>query len=177
MLPILLVVLSMPPADAGWSRSTADPRTVTGIVQVKLEPGEVWRAVSVLENWPRLFTDVRRLKVKGRRGDVIAAEIDTRIFDCGPHEYRVRIDDAARSMTMDIAALGLSASGSFVIEPGGGGTSTVRYSLTVEVKAPASWFASEADVRKKQERMVAAYLADIASWSATEPLKQGLRSR
>ena len=149
-------------AAPSWSRDAKDPRWVQGQVVATSGADDVWSKLRNVSEWPHMFTDIKTMKILERSPDHWRLEMQTRTFDCGPHQYHVRFDEG-RSGRMWIDAPGVSAIAYVRILPVVDRPEISRavYSLFIDVRAPASWFISEADVRKKQEQMVTRYLADL----------------
>lgn len=160
-LAALLSAGPYPAAAATVSLTTdpANPEIVVGRVRLGAPPAVVWNRLRRVDEWPRLFTDVRKLEVRRHQGDHWVVRLDSAVFKCGPHDYEVHFkSDQAAELRID--APGIDASGTLSIVPAPGG-SIFEHRLRVHVGRVVGWFVSERDVRDRQWRLVRAYLIDL----------------
>lgn len=164
-----MVVLAEPPtpvlpASAIWTRSPADARWVLGKVEVAASPEIVWARIEHVQRWPELFSDIRGMTVLRHDGVRWRLKLDTvGMKSCGPHEYDVRIDPAARKAFVDIDASGADARAIIAIQAAAApGRAVVTYQLFVDTKGVMGWFIPQKRLRRAQEEMVIRYLADFA---------------
>lgn len=147
-----------------WRRDRRNPHMVRGQVVVPRAPADVWSRLRDVERWPRIFSDIRALRVVRRGGARWVVNLDTRAMeDCGPHDYRIRFDSARQLVDLEIDATGAEVVGRITVSPTrGGAASTVTYSLYVRATGIVGWFVSTDDLRRIQEQMVVRYLRDLA---------------
>lgn len=100
------------PADAGvavpWMRDRTDPRWVYGMVVVPVTAATVQTRLRNVDSWPRLFSDIRSLRVVRRGGDEWTVRLQTAVFECGPHDYHVRFTPGG-TVNLQIDAPGVDA--------------------------------------------------------------------
>ena len=152
------------PPTAVWTRSPADARWVLGKVEVATSPEVAWARIARVEQWQGLLSDVRGLTVLRHEGAAWRLRLDTwSMKSCGPHEYAVWIDAAARRAYVDIDASGADAKARIAVMAGSApGRAVVTYQLFVDTKGVMGWFIPEKRLRKTQEEMVVRYLGDFA---------------
>ena len=144
-----------------WSRDTKDPRWVQGQVIATATADAIWAKLQRVPDWPRMFTDIKTMKIVERGTDHWRVKLETRTFDCGAHEYHVRFE-SPRTARLWIDAPGVTALAYMrVFEGATTDASRVVYSLFLEARGIAAWFHSKEDLRGKQEHMVVQYLADL----------------
>jgi uncharacterized membrane protein len=150
------------------ARDRDDAAWVRGHVLVSAPADAVWARIADVRRWRTVFSDVRRLRVISQRDTRWRLEMETRAFDCGAHEYDVRLEPQARVAHIVIDAPGVEAHGELRVRPGrAAGTADVTYRLRVEATGIVSWFVSEDTLRAKQEDMVRSYLRDLRDAFAT----------
>lgn len=147
-----------------WTRDATDPRWVQGQVVAAATPDAVWNRLRRVPEWPRMFTDIKALRVIERVDDAHwRLKLETRTFDCGAHEYHVVFDDRAKTGRLWIDAPGVMAVAYMRVLDGATAESArVVYSLFVDARGFAGWFITKDELRRKQELMVVRYLADLA---------------
>lgn len=144
-----------------WKRDDADPRWVQGQVLAQAAPDAVFARLRRVPEWPRMFTDIKSMKIVERGTDHWRVELETQTFDCGAHEYHVRFE-SPRTAKLWISAPGVTALAYMrVLDGATKETSRIVYSLFIDARGVAGWFISKDDLRRKQERMVVRYLADL----------------
>lgn len=144
-----------------WTRDASNPTRVSGRVELEAATDAVWTRMRDVESWPRLFSDIRALKVKSHEGNRWVLRLDTVAMDCGPHDYIVQVHEN-RTISIDIDAPGLGANAVLGVRAGVGDGSVGTYEITVRIARILSWFVSEKELRTKQERMLLSYLEDFA---------------
>ena len=50
----------------------------------------VWAKLQEVPDWPRMFTDIKTMTIVERGTAHYCIKLETRTFDCGPHEYHGR---------------------------------------------------------------------------------------
>lgn len=162
------------PAQANqptWKRDEKDPRWVQGQVTAAATPDAVFARLQRVPEWPRIFTDIKSMKVIERGTDHWRVKLETWTFDCGAHEYHVRFD-ASRTARLWIDAPGVTAVAYMRVLPNATtDTSRVVYSLFVDARGVMGWFISNEELRRKQEQMVARYLADLERTFRAQPVR------
>lgn len=149
------------PSPSTWKRDEKDPRWVQGQVVAAATPEAVFARLQRVPEWPRMFTDIKSMKIIERGTDHWRVKLETWTFDCGAHEYHVRFD-SSRTARLWIDAPGVTAVAYMrVLEGTTANTSRVVYSLFVEARGVMGWFVSKEELRRKQEQMVVRYLADL----------------
>lgn len=144
-----------------YERSKQDPRWVVGQVNVTVAPDAVWRRLQQIEGWPRMFSDIKWLKVIKHDGPEWKVRLDTVTFDCGPHDYDVSFQ-ANRTAKLSIDAPSVSAFAFMTVRDlGTPDQANVVYGLFLEARGMAKWFMTEKKLREKQEAMVSRYLSDL----------------
>lgn len=144
--------------------SRRDGHWVHGRVEIPAPPDAVWRRLQRVDAWRELFSDVRALRILEHRGSSWRLELDTRIMDCGPHDYWVRFGPG-RVGRLEIDAPGVDARGRFTVREGTGmSPSVVTYDLYVEALGVIGWLVPEGSLHERQEAMVERYLGDL--WRA-----------
>lgn len=124
-------------------------------------PDSIFTRLQRVSEWPRLFTDIKSMKVIERSTDHWRVRLETKTFDCGAHDYHVRFE-SPRTARLWIDAPGVTALAYMrVLEGTTANTSRVVYSLFVDARGVVGWFISTEDLRRKQEQMVVRYLADL----------------
>jgi hypothetical protein len=151
------------PPTAVWTRSPADARWVLGQVEVATSPAAVWSRIEAVEEWARVFSDIRGLTVLWHTGSVWRLRLDTwSMKSCGPHDYVVRIEPERR-VFIDIDASGAEAKARIMVKSSGApGRAVITYQLYVDTKGVMGWFIPEKRLRRAQEEMVVRYLGDFA---------------
>lgn len=147
---------------AGPVRMVRDPKdahTIVGQASIAAPAPAVWARLARVGDWRQLFPDIRRLEVKEQRGTFWRIGLDSAIFDCGPHDYEVRLGPGP-TVDLRILAPGVEAAGQIVLSARGD-TTVATYRLRVRASRIVSWFVSEAKLRDKQERLVEDYLAAL----------------
>jgi hypothetical protein len=142
-------------------RYAQDPRWVFGSVVVDAPPDEVWARFQHVESWPRMLSDIARMRVIDHRGAHWSIELETRTLGHGMLGYDVT---ASPERVIELATdrLGVHAMAYTRIHPGPTSTtSLVSYSLVLDVKGLPSVLISKSSLREKQDHMVAVTLADI----------------
>lgn len=149
------------PAAPTWKRDEKDPRWVQGQVLADAKPDAVFARLRNVPEWPRMFTDIKSMRVLERGGDRWRVRLETWTFDCGAHDYHVAFENA-RTARLWINAPGIDAIAYMrVLDGATPETSRVVYSLYVDARGVMGWFISTDQLRKKQEQMVVRYLADL----------------
>ncbi len=149
------------PAPPTWRRDDKDPRWVQGQVAALATPDAVFARLRQVPEWPRMFTDIKTMKIVERGTDHWRVKLETQTFDCGTHEYHVRFE-SPRTVRLWIDAPGVTALAYMrVLEGETKVVSRVVYSLFIDAHGIAGWFISKDDLRRKQEQMVVRYLADL----------------
>lgn len=147
-----------------WTRDAKDPRWVQGQVSAAATPDGVWNRLRRVPEWPRMFTDIKTLRITERVDDAHwRLKLETRTFDCGVHEYHVVFDGPTKTGPLWIDAPGVTAVAYMRVLDGATAESArVVYSLFVDARGFAGWFITRDELRRKQEAMVVRYLADLA---------------
>lgn len=153
------------PTDAGvtvpWMRDRTDPRWVYGMVVVPIPAATVQARLRNVDTWPRLFSDIRSLRVVRRGGDEWTVRLQTVVFECGPHDYHVRFASDG-TVHLQIDAPGVDAVARVEVRDGQTpGRAAITYRLFVDAHGVVGWFVSEASLRRRQEAMVVRYLTDL----------------
>lgn len=144
-----------------WSRDEKDPRWVQGQAEAAASADAVFTRLRRVPEWPRLFTDIKSLRVIEGAADRWRVKLETKTFDCGAHEYDV-LFDATRTGRLWIDAPGITALAYMrVYEGATKDSSRIVYSLFVDARGVAGWFVSKEELRRKQEQMVVRYLTDL----------------
>jgi hypothetical protein len=166
----VLAIASMPLSTAAqpeqlspptWKRDERDPRWVQGEVAATASADTVFARLQRVPEWPRMFTDIKSMRIVERGTDHWRVKLETRTFDCGAHEYHVRFE-APRTVRLWIDAPGVSAVAYMrVLDGAAPDTARVISSLFIDARGIAGWFVSKEDLRSKQEQMVVRYLADL----------------
>ncbi len=132
-----------------------------GQVSANASADTVFAKLQRVPEWPRLFTDIKSMKIIERGTDHWRIKLETRTFDCGAHEYHVRFE-SPRTARLWIDAPGVTAVAYMrVLESATADTTRVVYSLFVEARGVMGWFISKEELQRKQEQMVVRYLADL----------------
>jgi hypothetical protein len=141
------------------ARDRSSPDIIVGRVHVKEPPTQVWSRLKQVDDWARLFTDIRKLEIRKREGDHWLVDLDSVAFGCGPRQYDIRLK-ADRSAQLRIEAPGVDATGTLSVASEGSG-SRFEYRLRLRFIGAGSCFAAERDLRDRQWRFVGAYVADV----------------
>ncbi len=153
-----------------WTRDENDPRWVQGSVVVAAAPAAVWRRLARVPEWPRLFTDVKSLRIIESRADYWRLKVESRTFDYGAYEYQAKFEPAARTARGWFGGAGVSAVCHMrVLDRPDPATSRVTCSLFIDARGIAAWIIGKDEIRRKQEHMVTQYLADFQRAFARAP--------
>jgi len=144
-----------------WTRDANDARWVQGRVIVPVRPEIAWKKIERVDQWRTLFSDIKTMRATLRDRDEWRLNVETFTFDCGPHDYDVHLTRSL-SGTVWIGAPGIDAIANLkATKTDQTEEARLGYSLFVDVRKLMPWFGTEAELRKKQERMVERYLADL----------------
>ena len=133
-------------------------------------PEAVFSRLQKVWEWPRMFADIKKMRIAERGSNRFRIELETRTLDCGTHAYEVRIEPP-RSIRLWIDAPGITALASMrVLDGSTARHSWIVYSLFVEAHGIASWFVSTDALRRKQENMVVQYLGDLKRLFGTQAI-------
>lgn len=145
-----------------WTRDEKDPRWVHGEVVAPSSPEVTWRHLARVPEWPRLFTDIKSLRVVEHAGDAWKLKVASRTFDYGAYDYEARIDPATRTAKGWLGTAGVSAICTMrVLDGSAPSTSRVSCSLFIDARGVAAWAIGKDELRRRQEHMVVQYLADL----------------
>ena len=154
-------ILAAEPSSVTWSRDRKDPRWVQGQALVSTPAAEVWTRLQRVDEWPRMFSDIKWLRVVERSTDHWRVRLESKTMTCGAHDYHIQFQ-RSRSGKVVIDAPGTTSSAYFRVFDGKRpADARVVYSLFIEIRGIVSWFVSERTLREKQEQMVERYLRDI----------------
>jgi hypothetical protein len=145
-----------------WVRDEKDPRWVHGEIVVPSTADAVWARLGRVAEWPRVFTDIKSLRIVERIDETWHLKIESRTFDYGPNEYHVRLDPFERTARGWFRGAGVSAVCLMRIFEGTvPSTSRVVCSLFIDVRGIAALVLGRDELRRRQEHMVVQYLADF----------------
>lgn len=145
-----------------YRRDTKDPRWVQGEVTVDAAPDVVFTAIQKVDAWPKMLTDISRLKVLSHKGDHWEIELETRTIPAGMLGYDVQVTPSSRSLKAYTNRMGVYTIAQTDVKPGPtAGQSTITYSLLIQVSGVPSLLISEKSLRNKQEHMVDQTLGDL----------------
>lgn len=148
-------------APTPWMRDRTDPRWAFGMVVVGADAAHVRARLRQVDAWPQLFTDIRSLGFVRRGGDTWTVRLQTVTFDCGPHDYNVRLMPDG-NVHVAIDAPGIDAVARMEVRNAQTpGRAVITYRLFVDAHGVVGWFVSEAALHRRQERMVTRYLTDL----------------
>ena len=144
-------------------RDSKDPRWIHGTVVVTAPADKVMARVARVDQWTKVFSDIKSLKVVKREGDHWHLRLETRTMDCGAHDYYVTVN-GTRSVKLVIDAPGINANGLITAKAADQKqVSIASFSLFVETTGVIGWFIPEKVLRARQETMVRRDLEDLAA--------------
>ena len=82
--------LAAEPTSVTWGRDPKDPRWVQGQALVRTAPADVWTRIQRVDDWPRMFSDIKWLRVVERSPDHWRVRLESKTMTCGAHDYHVR---------------------------------------------------------------------------------------
>jgi hypothetical protein len=130
-------------------------------VTIAAAPAEVFARLENVPEWPSLLSDITRLKVTGRQGDLWQVELETRTLDHGSLGYHVELD-RPRQVRFWRTGNGVAVNAILLVRDGRGPNETnVVYSLYIKLTGAPHLLLSDRALRAKQEHMVAVTLADL----------------
>jgi hypothetical protein len=151
-----------PSTSPKWTRDDKDPRWVQGEVILPAPPEAVWSRLGRVSEWPRIFTDIKSLRIVDRIDETWNMKVESRTFAYGPQEYHARLDPSARTARGWVAGAGVSAVNTMRIFDGSAPrTSRAVCSLFIDARGIAAWVLGKDEIHRKQEHMVVQYLADF----------------
>lgn len=153
--------------SATLSTDPRDPEVIVGRVHVRESPARVWSRLKRVDDWARIFTDIRKLEIRKREGDHWMIDLESTAFGCGARPYDIRFK-TGRSAHLRIYAPGVDATGTLSVAREGSG-SRFEYHFRVRWVDAGRCFATERDVRDRQWRFVGAYVSDVESAFAFPP--------
>jgi uncharacterized membrane protein len=150
-----------PAPQVSVSRAQSDPRWVQGHVVVDAPPDAVFARLAQVDQWPSLFTDIAKMKVKTRSTGHWTIELETRTLGHGTLPYKVDVGPG-RHLRLWTDGRGVRADGeTFVREGPTASQSEVTYQLFIELSGIPAIAVPERVLRPKQEHMVVSQLADL----------------
>lgn len=165
---LLCSVLLPTAARASASRVRLDEvrsnrTTSLGAIEVQASPRQVRAAVLDFAQWPRLFSDVKWVKVKRRTASEAIIEVKSRSL--GPtNMLRVRLDDPSGTRFETLDGRGVHLRGQFAFEPLDQDRTRIRGALQTKLTGLLGWVVSERSVRKERQNKLKSYLGDIGTW-------------
>jgi uncharacterized membrane protein len=134
---------------------------VQGQVTVAVPPGIVWSRLQNVADWPRLMTDIERLKVVERRGPRWEVELETRTLGHGSLDYHVDLAPG-RSVRFWRTGSGVAAQGYLTVRDGPTEhEANIVYTLYIRLSGLPRLLISDDAMREKQEHMVTVTLGDL----------------
>lgn len=141
------------------TRSSTDPRWVTGTVTIPVTPSAAWSKLSAVGAWQSLFTDIVSSKTRKHSGDHWELEVVSKILGGHAHDYLVDLSGTA--VTLNMVITGVDAHGTLSLSSSNAGT-VARFDLYASTSGAIGWFVSEKGLREKQASLVRSYLEDLA---------------
>ena len=141
------------------TRSSTDPRWVTGTVTIPATQTAAWSKLSAVGAWQSLFTDIVSAKTQKHSGDHWELEVVSKILGGHAHDYLA--DLSGTTVTLKMAITGVDAHGTLSLSSSTAGT-VARFDLYASTSGAIGWFLSEKALREKQASLVRSYLEDLA---------------
>jgi uncharacterized membrane protein len=171
LTPILCVVMAfafaLAAADARADGVTIDEKpdhTTEASVTVEAAPAKIYELVTNYAAWTQILHDVKTVKVQaGGRGDAqvrflsndLGHEVSVKFENVDGHEIRFHSVGAPH---------GVSANGSYVLEPLDGGARTkITATFYLNVRGAASMIVSSSKARTMRQQKLRDDLGDIAA--------------
>lgn len=142
------------------TRSSSDPRWVTGTVSIPVAKTAAWSKLSAVGTWQALFTDIVSSKTRKHVGDHWELEVVSRIL--GGHAHDFLVDLSGTTVALQMAITGVDAHGTLSLSSSGAAETVARFDLYASTSGAIGWFVSEKSLREKQAALVRSYLDDLA---------------